>query len=50
MVTNKPMMIRMPADLVKAIDKQAAAEHRDRSGMVKHMIQVYLEQIRKGGK
>lgn len=43
MPMNRPMMMRVPDETLAAIDAQAAAEHRDRSGMIRHMIATYLE-------
>jgi hypothetical protein len=43
MGTNKPMNMRMDTETLKQIDAQAKIEHRDRSGMIRHMIAYYLE-------
>ena len=46
MPTNKPMNMRMDTETLKQIDAQAEKEHRDRSGMIRHMIATYLENHR----
>lgn len=43
MTTNKLMNMRMDPETLKQIDAQAELEHRDRSGMIRHMIATYLE-------
>lgn len=43
------VMIRMPKDLVKEIEAQAAAESRSRSNMIRVLIEKALEAAKNNG-
>ena len=37
---------RLEVSLLDEIDKQAEIEHRDRTGLIKHALKTYLENVR----
>jgi len=46
MTTNDttPVSVRLPADLIEALDAAAREDHRSRNGQVTHLLRQALEQ------